>query len=257
MEFPREELLEKYIRIYEQYVAPYEPDFEVAGGTTRYVRFNDAWYGLDPFDKLLITRLTNRKNTFPKAPMAKLKSNADPANYVMLRYDKEGNLKMAYYEKDGDINFAFVYVSKQLTIGYSLEAAAGGVTHSLYDFEWCEYDDAGRLISVEKFRGSGSAKDDVIINSEYYEYEGDNLSHAWQFKDFEKYPPYTTNSLVMNLMPDRLFNPDRFEYTFQRVDDGFDFTCSHYYRKSQTITHKDHIAQATLSHLAENGIRLI
>ena len=258
MEFPREELLEKYVRIYEQYIAPYEPDFEVAGGTTKYIRFNDAWLGLNPFDKCLISRLTNPKNTFPKTPSAKLKGNANPDNYVMLRYDKEGNLKMAYFERDGVMDMAFVYVSKQLTIGYSLEAApGGGLTHSLYNFEWYEYDDAGRLISEETFRGCGSPKDDVIINSEYYEYDGDVLCRAWQFKDFEKYPMHSTASFVMSVMPDRLFNPDKFLYTFQRVADGLDYTCNHYYRKSQTLTHEDHVAEKTLSHLAENGIRLV
>jgi len=32
MDFPREELLEKYIHLYEQQVAPYEPDFEMQEG---------------------------------------------------------------------------------------------------------------------------------------------------------------------------------------------------------------------------------
>ncbi len=95
MDFPREKLLEKYVQIYEQRVAPYTPDFEVADGTTRYIRFNDAWQGMDPFAKFLISRLTNRKNTFPKTPSAKIAKNANPANYVTLRYDSEGKLKMA------------------------------------------------------------------------------------------------------------------------------------------------------------------
>lgn len=258
MEFPREELLEKYVRIYEERIAPYKPDFEVAGGTTRYARFNDAWRGLNPFEKLLITRLANRKNTFPKAPSAKLKKNADPANYVTLKYDGDGNLKAALYGEDGAYDLAYVYVSKQLTICYRLEAGPEGtVTPSLSDFDWYEYDDAGRLISAELFRGNGSAKDDVIINAEYYEYDDDVLVRAWQFTEFEKYPMQMTSYLVANMMPDRIFNPNRFEYTFQRVADGLDYVCRHYFRKSQTITHTGHVSEETLAHLAENGIRLV
>ena len=258
MEFPREELLEKYVRIYEQFIAPYKPDFEVAGGTTRYARFNDAWFGLNPYDKCLLSRLTNRKNTFPKNPSAKLRGNADPANYVMLRYDSEGKLKMAYYERDGAMEMAVVYVSKQLTICYRLDTdLKGNVTYELYDFEWYEYDDAGRLISEERFRGSGSPNDDVIINSEYYEYDGAVLAHAWQFTEFEKYPMEMTRNLVMTMMPDRILNPQIFEYTFQRVADGLDYTRNHYFRKSQAMTYKDHVSEETLTHLAENGIRLV
>lgn len=258
MEFQREELLKKYVNVYEQWIAPYKPDFEVAGGTTRYVKFNDAWRGLNPFNKLLISRITHPKDTFPKAPTAKLAKNANPDNYVTLKYDGEGNLKVAYLGRPGKYEMAFVYVSKQLTIGYSIETALDGtISSELFNFEWYEYDDAGRLISAEEFRGSGSEADDVIINSEYYEYHGDVLSRAWQFKDFQKYPMQMTVNLISQMMPDRIYNPDQFEYTFQRVADGLDYTINHYYRKSQTLTYKDHVSEKTLSHLAENGFHLV
>ena len=258
MDFPQEELLKKYVSIYDKYIAEYEPDFEVAGGTVRYVRSNDAWRGLDPYDKMLIPRLIHSKDTFPKKPSAKLAGNADPANYVTLKYDSEGNLKVAYQGNPDTNELAFVYVSEQLTIGYWIDRGKNGaVSHRLYDFEWCEYDDAGRLISVEEFRGSGKPKDDVIINCEYYEYDGDTLSHAWQFTDFHRFPMQMTVDLVRQMMPDRVFNPDQFEYTFKRAEDGLDYTCNHYYRMSQTITHEDHVAEKTLTHLAENGICLV
>ena len=258
MDFPRDELLNKYIRIYEQYIAPYTPNFEVADGTTRYAKFNEAWRELNPFEKLLIPRLMNRKNTFPKSPSKKLAKNANPENYVTLKYDSDGNLKVARIGEGGFSEVAFVYISKQLTIGYSLESELdGSLSHSLYNFEWYEYDDADRLISAEVFRGCGSPKDDVIINSEYYEYDGDVLSHAWYFKEFQKYPMQMTVNMVRQFIPDRIFNPDQFEYTFQRVEDGLDYTRYHYYRKSQTNTDKGHISEETLSHLAENGIRLV
>ncbi|MCR5105243.1 MAG: hypothetical protein K6B68_12475 [Eubacterium sp.] len=167
-------------------------------------------------------------------------------------------MKVARIGENGVSEVAFVYVSKQLTIGYSLDSAPdGALSHSLYNFEWYEYDDADKLISAEVFRGSGSPTDDVIINSEYYEYDGDVLSHAWNFKEFQKYPMQMTINIVSQMIPDRIFNPDIFEYTFQRVEDGLDFTQNHYYRKSQTNTYKGHISEETLSHLAEHGIRLV
>ena len=85
MEFPRAEIIEKYVRIYDQWIAKYNPDFEVEGGMIRYVRFNDAWRGLNPYNKLLISRLTHRKDTFPKKPIAKLAKNANPVNYITQR----------------------------------------------------------------------------------------------------------------------------------------------------------------------------
>ena len=258
MDFPREKLLEKYVQIYEKQIADYEPDFEVAGGTTRYLKFNEAIRELDPFEKSLISRLMNKKNTFPKKTSLKLPKNANPNDYFILRYDSDGILKTARLGKSGENEIAFVYVSKQLTIGYSLEADANGkMTSSLYNFEWYEYDDKDRLISSEIFRGSGSAKDDVIIDSEYYEYDGDVLSHVWYFKEFQKYPIQMTLNLVKQMMPDRIFYPEQFEYTFKRVEDGLDYTRNHYFRKSQTITDTGHVSEEILLNLADNGLRLI
>ena len=42
MEFPRKELTEKYYALREKYADPYVPDFDVEGGTVRYMKFNDA-----------------------------------------------------------------------------------------------------------------------------------------------------------------------------------------------------------------------
>ena len=258
MVFPKEELLEKYVSIYEEHIADYVPDFEVKDGMTRYVRFNDAWRELNPFEKLLITRLLNRKNTFPKKPSTKLPKKANPDNYVRLIYDSDGNLKVARIGEGGAHDMAFVYVSKQLTIGYFLDySPSGEIIPSLYNFEWYEYDDADRLISAEIFRGCGSPKDDVIINCEYYEYDGDVLSHARCFHEFQKYPNQMTMNMVKQIMPDRIFNPNQIEYTFGRVSDGLDYTSNYYYRKSQTITDKGHVSEDTLTHLAENGIGLV
>ena len=111
-------------------------------------------------------------------------------------------------------------------------------------------------ISAEIFRGCGSPKDDVIINSEYYEYDGGVLSHAWCFRDFQKYPNQMTFDMVRQMMPDRIFNPNQTEYIFERVPDGLEYTSNYYFRRSQTITDKGHVSEDTLTRLAENGIRL-
>ena len=66
-----------------------------------------------------------------------------------------------------------------------------------------------------------------------------------------------TVSFVLRAMPDRIYNPDRIEYSFSRNDDGLSYIRNHYYRKSQTITHEEQISEKTLQHLAENGLRLV
>ena len=258
MDFPREEMLEKYARLREQLVEPYKPDFDTSDDEVRYVRFNDAWRGLNPYSKFLLPRLMNRKNTFPKIPSKKLAKNADPDNYVTLYYDGDGKLKKAWLGRDGINELVTVYVSEQLSISYWLSRDKDSITsYDLFEFEWCEYDDLGRLVSVEEFQCGDTISDDVKINCEYYEYAGDVLSHAWCFQDFQKFPMQMTMNMVFQFMPDRILNPEQIEYSFCQEADGLDYTRNHFFRKSQTITDKGHISEETLSHLEKNGFRLI
>ena len=85
MDFPKKELLEKYLRIRKELIEPFKPSFTVEGGTVRYVKFNDATEELNMFSKFVIARLLNRKFLFPKRTSAKIAANADPANYVTLQ----------------------------------------------------------------------------------------------------------------------------------------------------------------------------
>ena len=257
MEFPRDELLEKYVRLRKEVIDPYVPDLDTANDTLRYVRFNDAWRGLNPYSKFLLPRLTDRKNTFPKVPSKKLAKNANPDNYVTLHYDSDGNLKSARLPKVREAEIVIVYPSDRMSLEYNVEELPGGeLSYQLYTIEWYEYDDRGRLVSVEEFQTRGTPSDDVKINCEYYEYEGDLLSHAWCFKDFDKFPMQLTINFVLSHMPDRIYNPDEIEYEFTRVSDGMDYVRNHYFRTSQTITHEGHISEETLKHLADNGFCL-
>lgn len=60
-------------------------------------------------------------------------------------------------------------------------------------------------------------------------------------------------TLVETIIIDGVF---RLSYNINEYDKSC-YTCNHYYRKSQTLTHNDHVAEETLSHLVENGIRLV
>ena len=258
MDFPKKELLEKYLRIRKEIIDPYKPSYTVPGATVRYVKFNDATEDLNMFSKCLIARLLNRKYLFPKKTSAKIASNADPANYVTLQYDDAGVLRVAQCGEYDDGAYASVYVSDQLTIGYNLHGiSSGSPSYRFTDFEWYEYDEAGRLKSAERFRQHGSPERGVIINCEYYDYEGDTLSHARQFKEYDTESAFGINSMVLQFVPDRIFCLDQIEFTFRPAGDGLDYTRNHYYRKSQTITHEGHVPAKTLENLKDNGIRLI
>ena len=254
MDFPREELLKKYYSLREQYVDPYKPDFKAEGGTVRYMKFNDAWKGLNPFARFLLPRLTYTKNRFPNPRAKSIPANANPDEYVLVRYDADGKVRTAELAPNGNSCLAVVYVSDQLTVSYTLyRNDDASETYRLFGFEWHEYDDSGRLLSWEEFRCPTESADAVAIDCEYYEYENGVLSRARYFKNFENNPPKMTMNLVLKMMPDRIFNPEKFEYLFRRVPDGLYYTCRHYFRESQTLTFEDHVPEETITHLSDNG----
>lgn len=248
MEFQKDEVLKKYLDLYERYVKPFTPDTDLKDTTVKFVRFNDAWRGLDPFEKFLIPRLTIKKDTFPKKPLNSLSKNANPDNYVSLRYDSEGKLVETFYP--GYHNF---YVSKNLTIaGKSSEESS---CFEPFEFMWYEYDEDDRIISAEQFMGSGLPGDDFKYRGEFYEYENFTLKSAWHFDEYQRYP--MSASLVLRFMPDRIFNPDIYKYTFKRDDEGLTYVCEHFYRKSKTLTNEDHVSNDKLLNLKEKGLSLV
>ena len=90
---------------------------------------------------------------------------------------------------------------------------------------------------------------------EFYEYENFTLKSAWHFDEYQRYP--MSASLVLRFMPDRIFNPDIYKYTFKRDDEGLTYVCEHFYRKSKTLTNEDHVSNDKLLNLKENGLSLV
>lgn len=250
MEFNKDDVLKTYLSLYEKHVKPFSPDTDISDSNVGFVRFNDAWRGLDPFEKFLIPRLTVKKNTFPKKPSKSLQKNANPDNYVSLRYDPDGKLIESFYP--GYHNF---YISDNLTIsGKSSEDCSAFET---LEFVWYEYDESDRIISAQRFLGSGLSGDDFKYWGEFYEYEDSTLKTAWCFNEYQRYPMQMTLELVLRFMPDRIFMPDIYKYSFTKDDDGLSYVCEHFYRKSQTLTHEDKVSKEKLINLKENGLNLV
>ena len=134
MDFPKKELLEKYLRIRKELIEPFKPSFTVEGGTVRYVQFNDATEELNMFSKFVIARLLNRKFLFPKRTSAKIAANADPANYVTLQYDNTGVLRVAQCGEYNDDAYASVYVSPIFATASAVPAASSVRLSSIREY---------------------------------------------------------------------------------------------------------------------------
>ena len=267
-EFDKEGMLAKFAELRDKYVLTYEPDFTVED-EVRYAK-GPIWDGLDElYSRFLIPHIREKKYLFTKEHKS-LPKNAVVEEYEKIYHDAEGKLHHTVYEMgalgflvsefyDAKSHFiASFYVSEQLRIDYNVLRLTNGELSPVWNqFEWCEYDEDGRLTAVESYRRNGAIQDGVIINAEYYEYEDGVLSHAYRFHEFDTQPLPGMLGLVRQMMPDRILNPECFEYDFSRDENGVTCNYTHFFRKSQTINRTDLIPMDKALKLKEHGIPIL
>lgn len=261
--FDEKQIMEKYERLKTECVNPFVPDLS-RDAETRFIKDNE--FLENTFSRAITPHVCKGKLLFNKDRKA-IPKNADSRNYLKLIYDGEGRLLRSEYDMGGigstwscssdrkNITFC---VSDNLWIDCMAEAGSDGkYRYNWVMFEHSEYDNEGRLVSVERFKGDPVLLVDVVVNAEYYEYEDGRLSHITEYKDFHSDLPKMSRDLVMMNMPDRVFNPDVINYSFERS--GSDVICTrvHYYRVSQSFTDKITIPEKEVIRMKEHGIRLV
>ena len=265
-DFDEIKIMEKFNTIKEQYIDTYTPDPDIERGDTKYLKYNEV---LDyAFDRFISPHIEKGKILYKKERKS-IPKNSDPREYYELVYDKEGNLHHSEFEMGragflantllGATNSKIIEfcISKNLWVECMMDCLPSGkVKFSWMYFEWAEYDDAGRLISVESFKNDISFSGGVIVNAEYYDHEGGVLSHITRYKDYySDIPNMIRNSVAIN-MPDRIYNPDVINYSFEKSDDDIVCTRQHYFRVSQTITHEITIPDKEVQKMETYGIKL-
>ncbi len=265
-DFDETKIMEKFNSIKEQYVDTYTPDPDIERGDTKYLRYSEF---LDyPFDRFISPHIEKGKILYKKERKS-IPKNSDPREYYQLVYDTEGKLHHSELELGGagflastflgatkSKNVAFC-ISKNLWVECMMDYLPGGKqSFSWIYFEWAEYNDSGKLVSVESFKNDISFSGGVIVNAEYYDYDGDVLSHITRYKDYYSDIPSMIRSSVMINMPDRVYNPDVINYSFEKSGNDIVCTRQHYFRVSQTITHTITISDAEVQKMESYGIKL-
>lgn len=267
MEFDKDAILKKFSDIKEKYVDTYEPDINIERGRTAYLK--DV-YDLDNNKSKFITPHIHRGKMLFKKEHKSLPKNAIKEEYYEVVYDKDGNLHHLevnvgqpsfladHFEGANGGKAADFIVSPNLRIDYSINLKDGvPCSHFWTDFEWTEYDEEGRIISVEKFTNDHLSDGDFVLNAEYYTYENGILTRIDRFEDFHSRLPENTQRILQINMPDRLYNPTHFEYTFSKEGTDLVWTRTCFFRKSQTLTVSGKISEAELKKLKDIGIHLI
>ena len=265
-EFNEELIMKKFKRIKKEYVDSFVPDMTAGRGNTKFIK--DIYELDNPFSKMITPHICREKSLFKKERNS-IPKNGNKLEYIELFYDDEGRLIRGELEagRAGFLSetllgadsskYVTFYLPDDLWIDVTANSVAGDYKYSWTSFEKSERDSDGRLVSVESFKNDLSITEGVIINAEYYEYEDGVLSHITQYKDYYSHLPTMTRDFIMSYMPDRVFNPDVINYSFERSGGDIICTRSQYYRVSRTITHELRIPEKEVLKMKEHGIDLI
>ena len=247
-EFNEELIMKKFKKIRRECIDALVPDMTVGRGNSKFIK--DIYELDNPFSKMITPHICREKSLFKKERNS-IPKNGNKLEYIELFYDDEGRLIRGELEagRAGFLSetllgadsskFVTFYVSDDLWIDVTANSVAGDYKYSWTNFEKSERDSDGRLVSVESFKNDLSITEGVIINAEYYEFEDGVLSHITQYKDYYSHLPAMMRDFVIGAMPDRVFNPDVINYSFERSGGDIICTRSQYYRVSQTWGHKE------------------
>lgn len=267
IKFYEDKIREKFERIKKEYVEPYEADIDIERGATLYSKDNIE---LDNNFSMFITPHIDKGKILYKQPRKSIPKNGNPEEYHELVFDKEGKLHHMILDLGtaGFISETFFnaknakyvsfFVSDNLRIDCMLRIDdKGKIFKNWNEFEWSEYDEEGRLISVELFKDDSFFSGGFKVDAEYYEYTDGVLSCIDQYKDFSSDLPAKISQFAFSMMPDRIYNPNFIEYTFEKDCNDINCTKNYFFRKSQTITHNITIKEDELIKMKEYGIYLI
>lgn len=265
-EFNEEQIMQKFEKIKRVCVDTFVPDMTVGRENSKFIK--DIYELDNPFSKMITPHICSGKSLFKKVRNS-IPKNGNKQEYIELFYDDEGRLVRGELDmgRAGFLSetllgadsskFVTFYLSDDLWIDVTANSVAGDYKYSWTSFEQSERDSEGRLVSVESFKNDPSITEGVIVNAEYYEYEDGILSHITQYKDYYSHLPAMMRDFVMSSMPDRVFNPDVINYSFEISGSDIICTRSQYFRVSQTITHEIRIPEKEVLKMKEYGIDLI
>ncbi len=209
------------------------------------------YYGKNMFSRSLL-RHFNAKKCLIKKLLKKLPRNANPNEYTAFYHDSENKLIFSELRLDDCKRNITVFFDEYVQIECFVTKRPNGEEHfSILSLEICEYDDKN-LTKCITFTNKFRSPYGISISVEYYHYDNNQLTLIESYENYNK--NFILNNVVKAYCPDRIINPEHFEYSFIKNNDDLLVKKTHYFSKRDTHTEEIIFKKKEIFNLKSNGI---
>lgn len=207
---------------------------------------SNIYYGKNMFSKSLLHHI-NAKKCLIKRISKKLPEKANPNEYTFYYFDLDNKLLYSSLKIDENRKTVTVFFDKCVQIEYLVtKNNRGEESFSVLSAEITEFDD-NNIIKCETFKKYGTS-----VSCEYYYYYNEKLAKIESFENYD--PNFTLDSFIRFACPDRIINPEKYTYLFEKNNEDILVTKIHHYSESQNRTENFLFNRKEINKLKSNGI---
>lgn len=206
-----------------------------------------AYYDKNMFSKSLLHHI-NAKKCLIKRISKKLPEKANPNEYNLYYFDSDNKLLYSSLKIDENCKTITVFFDKCVQIEYLVtKNYRGEESFSVLSAEINEFDDNNNIIKCETFKKYGTS-----ISCEYYYYDKERLAKIESFENYD--PNFALDRLIRFACPDRIINPEKFTYLFEKNNEDILVKKIRHYSESENRIEDFLFKRKEINRLKSNGI---
>lgn len=213
---------------------------------------SNIYYNKNMFSKSLVHHF-NAKKCLIKKILKKLPDTANPSEYTVYYFDSDNNLVYSSLKIDETKRIVTVFFDKCVQIEYVVTKKNDDKEcFSILSAEINEFDSNNNIIKCETFKNKKKHPYGTSISGEYYYYDNNRLAKIESFVNYN--PNFNLNSFIKSYCPDRIINPEKYTYLFEKNNEDILVKKIHYYSKTENRSEELLLKKNEIIKLQSNGI---
>ncbi len=246
-------LYEKFLMLTESYNSRLDHELFSKNLNVGYAKDTSyIYYNKNMFSKSLLHHI-NAKKCLIKRISKKLPEKANPNEYTLYYFDSDNKLLYSSLKIDERRKIVTVFFDECVQIKYYVtKNTRDEESFSLLSAEINEFDDNNNIIKCETFKNEKKPPYGTSISCEYYYYDNEILSKIESFEDYN--PNFTLDSFIKSYCPDRIINPEKFTYLFEKNNEDILVKKIRHYSESENRIEDFLFKRKEINRLKSNGI---
>lgn len=212
----------------------------------------NIYYNKNMFSKSLLHHI-NAKKCLIKRISKKLPEKSNPNEYTLYYFDSDNKLLYSSLKIDEYRKMVTVFFDKYVQIEYlGTKNIRGEESFEIISAEINEFDDNDNIIKCETFKNEKKPPYGTSISCEYYYYDDERLAKIESFENYNS--NFALDSLIRFACPDRIINPEKFTYLFEKSNEDILVKKIRHYSESENRIENFLFKRKEINRLKSNGI---